>query len=200
MRGRLFPTDSEWCEWHQEPPLPASVLVRVAADGGGRLVLTGLRIDGVPTAEVLRAIPVGRIEAAVKTYFEHFATKKSRYAKLAHGMYQEALEFLGRSGLPFESRRAPPFCIALGLAAAMGQPANQDVKAKNKWFVDHDEFLQFWERQVKVMLTRLGTVDPDHFLKDLQKEVVIDHEYDEDLPKLLQDASNAIHLVTGRLQ
>jgi hypothetical protein len=64
MRGRLFPTDSEWCEWHQDPPLPGTVLVRVAVADGGRLVLTGLRVEGAPTAELLRAIPVGRIEAA----------------------------------------------------------------------------------------------------------------------------------------
>src|SRR5919206_519236 len=64
MRGRLFPTDSEWCEWHQEPPLAAAVLVKIDKDTGGRLVLTGLRIDGVPTAQLLRSIPVGRIEAA----------------------------------------------------------------------------------------------------------------------------------------
>jgi hypothetical protein len=64
VRGRLFPIDSDWCEWRQDPPLPGTVLVRVAADPGGRLVLTGLRIDGAPSAELLRSIPVGRIEAA----------------------------------------------------------------------------------------------------------------------------------------
>ena len=64
MRGRLFPVDGGWCEWRQEPPLPGTVLVRIAPAAGGRLVLTGLRVDGVPTAELLRAIPVGRIEVA----------------------------------------------------------------------------------------------------------------------------------------
>jgi hypothetical protein len=64
VHGRLFPIDPDWCEWRQEPPLSGTVLVRVAAGAGGRLVLTGLRIDGAPTAELLRLIPVGRIEAA----------------------------------------------------------------------------------------------------------------------------------------
>lgn len=64
MRGRLFPADGNWYEWRQDPPLPVAVLVRVAAVADGRLVLTGLRIDGEPTAQVLRSIPVGRIEAA----------------------------------------------------------------------------------------------------------------------------------------
>jgi hypothetical protein len=63
VRGRLFPIDGDWCEWRQEPPLPGPVFVRIAAAEGGRLVLAGLRIDAEPTAELLRAIPVGRIEA-----------------------------------------------------------------------------------------------------------------------------------------
>ena len=69
--GRLFPVHDDvhgevgddWYEWRQEPPLAAAVLVRVVGTPGGRLVLAGLRIDGEPTAELLRAIPVGRIEA-----------------------------------------------------------------------------------------------------------------------------------------
>ncbi|WP_433611576.1 hypothetical protein ACQP2P_44680 [Dactylosporangium sp. CA-139114] len=65
MRGRLFPVAEDWYEWRQdEPPLAGTVLVRVGVGEGGRLVLTGLRIDGTPSAELLRAIPVGRIEAA----------------------------------------------------------------------------------------------------------------------------------------
>lgn len=63
MRGRLFPVEDDWCEWRQEPALPGVVLVRVAAAPSGRLVLTGLRVEGAPTAELLRSIPVGRIEA-----------------------------------------------------------------------------------------------------------------------------------------
>ena len=69
MRGRLFPVsgegaDGDWYEWRQDPPLPAPVFVRVGEAEGGRLVLTGLRLDASPTAELLRAVPVGRIEAA----------------------------------------------------------------------------------------------------------------------------------------
>ena len=64
MRGRLFPVTDDWYEWRGETPLAAVVLVRVAVGADGRLVLAGLRIDGAPTAELMRAIPVGRIEAA----------------------------------------------------------------------------------------------------------------------------------------
>jgi len=64
VRGRLFPVAEDWYEWRQEPPLADVVQVRIKVGDGGRLVLCGLRIDGSPTADLLRAIPVGRIEAA----------------------------------------------------------------------------------------------------------------------------------------
>jgi len=64
MHGRLYPTGADWYEWRQEPALSGTVLVRLAVADGGRLVLSGLRVDGPPTAELLRSIPVGRIEAA----------------------------------------------------------------------------------------------------------------------------------------
>jgi hypothetical protein len=67
MLGRLFPspTEPDWYEWQQDPPLGCPVFVKVRPDAGGRrLVLGGLRVDGAPSAELLRAIPIGRIEAA----------------------------------------------------------------------------------------------------------------------------------------
>jgi hypothetical protein len=64
VQGRLLPVNGDWYEWRQVPPLAAVVSVCVSVGAGGRLVLSGLRIDGAPTAELLRAIPVGRIEAA----------------------------------------------------------------------------------------------------------------------------------------
>jgi hypothetical protein len=63
VRGRLFPVEEDWYEWRQEPPLAVAVQVRVTAGAGGRVALSGLRIDGTPTADLLRAIPIGRIEA-----------------------------------------------------------------------------------------------------------------------------------------
>lgn len=64
MRGRLFPVADGWYEWRQDPPLAQTVRVRVGVADGGRLVLLGLQIDGSPSADLLRAIPIGRIEAA----------------------------------------------------------------------------------------------------------------------------------------
>lgn len=64
MHGRLLPVADDWYEWRQDdPPLSGVVQVRITVGAGGRLVLTGLRIEGTPSAELLRAIPVGRIEA-----------------------------------------------------------------------------------------------------------------------------------------
>ena len=64
MRGRLYHLEGDWYEWRQQPPLAASVHVRVAPSAAGRLGLAELRIVGEPTSELLRSIPVGRIEAA----------------------------------------------------------------------------------------------------------------------------------------
>jgi hypothetical protein len=64
VRGRLYHLDGDWYEWRQQPQLAAEVHVRVVAGTGGRLGLAELRIIGEPTSDVLRAIPVGRIEAA----------------------------------------------------------------------------------------------------------------------------------------
>jgi hypothetical protein len=64
VRGRLYHLEGDWYEWRQQPALPATVHVRVASGSGGRLGLAELRIIGEPTSDLLRAIPVGRIEAA----------------------------------------------------------------------------------------------------------------------------------------
>jgi hypothetical protein len=64
MSGRLFPLDGDdWYEWRQKPALPGTVHVRIEAHEDGRLGLAELRVIGQPTSELLRAIPVGRIEA-----------------------------------------------------------------------------------------------------------------------------------------
>jgi hypothetical protein len=61
---RLFHCEDDWYEWRQRPALSAEVFVRVAGRHDGRLGITELRIVGEPSSELLRSIPVGRIEAA----------------------------------------------------------------------------------------------------------------------------------------
>lgn len=65
MSGRLFHLDGDWYEWRQRPPLgDVQVRVLVEAHDDGRLGLGELRVIGQPTSEILRSIPLGRIEAA----------------------------------------------------------------------------------------------------------------------------------------
>ncbi len=139
-------------------------------------------------------------EMAIKTFFQHFSDPKSKYYGLVFPMYQEALGLLGISGIPFEDRAAPPFSVALGLAAAMGGPANDEVKAKIRWFVDEIEFLEFMDQQSKQMLQELGVVKEKHYAADLEKpsEVVFDYSQ-EKAEALLGAGINVIHEQTGRL-
>lgn len=64
MRGRLYHVEDDWYEWCQQPALAGKTLLRVVHRGDGRLGLAELRIVGEPTSELLRSIPIGRIEAA----------------------------------------------------------------------------------------------------------------------------------------
>ena len=61
---RLRPAGDGWYEWPADAGSPASVSVRVEDGPDGRLRVVSLRVDGEVSASVLRAIPVGRIEAA----------------------------------------------------------------------------------------------------------------------------------------
>lgn len=63
MSGRLYHLDGDWYEWRQQPTLPSTVHVRVEAHDDGRLGLAELRVIGQLSSDLLRAIPVGRIEA-----------------------------------------------------------------------------------------------------------------------------------------
>lgn len=64
MASRFRALGDGWYEWLDRPRRAVAVHVRVAAREDGRLHLDGLRLDGPVSAEALRAVPVGRIEAA----------------------------------------------------------------------------------------------------------------------------------------
>jgi len=53
-----------WYAWVADDPAPASVRVRLSRREDGRMRIDGLQIEGPVSAEALRSIPVGRIEAA----------------------------------------------------------------------------------------------------------------------------------------
>jgi hypothetical protein len=64
MASRFRALEDGWYEWLDQPRRAVAVHVRVAARDDGRLHLSGLRLDGMVSAELLRSVPVGRIEAA----------------------------------------------------------------------------------------------------------------------------------------
>ena len=63
MPPRLVPHDDGWHEWVDDPPVAVPVYVQLDQHGDGRLHVIALHVEGVLSAEVLRGIPVGRIEA-----------------------------------------------------------------------------------------------------------------------------------------
>ncbi|HET7416877.1 MAG TPA: hypothetical protein VFJ61_04535 [Solirubrobacterales bacterium] len=71
--SRLVPLEDGWLAWADEGRLPASVRVKVREADDGRFHVSALHVDGAVSAEVLRAIPVGRIEAAANAQFHHRA-------------------------------------------------------------------------------------------------------------------------------
>jgi hypothetical protein len=61
--ARLQPRDDDWYEWIDDPPLAVPIFVRLDEHEDGRLHVVALHVEGIVSAEVLRAIPIGRIEA-----------------------------------------------------------------------------------------------------------------------------------------
>lgn len=64
VASRFRPGDDGWHQWVDDNLRQAAVHVRVDEGDDGRLHLAGLRVEGKVSAELLRSIPVGRIEAA----------------------------------------------------------------------------------------------------------------------------------------
>ena len=138
-------------------------------------------------------------EAAISTYIKFFSDPNSKHHMLAEGLYQEALKMLGVSQLPYKKRKAPPFAAALGLAGATGGDANKDVQAKGRWFLDHDEFIQFMTRQTVLMVTKMGVAPTELLKAEVNMVPTYDDEYDENYPALLLAGVDAIDELTGRL-
>jgi hypothetical protein len=62
-----------WYEWTDAGASVSTIRVRLEEAGDGRLHIAALRVDGRVSAEVLRTIPVGRIEAAANAQLHHRA-------------------------------------------------------------------------------------------------------------------------------
>jgi hypothetical protein len=74
--AHLLPHDDGWYEWVDDPPLAVPVYVCLDQHEDGRLHVTALHVEGIVSAEVLRAIPVGRIEALANGLLHPQAAKR----------------------------------------------------------------------------------------------------------------------------
>src|SRR3954454_2561181 len=65
MTGRLLPSDDGWWQWADEPSPRGAIYVQLDDDHDGRLHVLALHVEseGPLSAELLRSIPIGRIEA-----------------------------------------------------------------------------------------------------------------------------------------
>jgi hypothetical protein len=68
MTARFLPLGDGWYAWSDDTPSAVSVHVRLQPRADGRLRIVGLTLDGPVSAETLRAVPVGRIEAAANAH------------------------------------------------------------------------------------------------------------------------------------
>ena len=93
---------------------------------------------------------------AVSIHREHFADPSHKYHEVSDGVYQRALELLGRAGVPVCDRdAAPPFEVELGLAAGYGG-LRRSVKGARRWFADKHEFMEHVARKTVALEARLA--------------------------------------------
>src|SRR5690349_17720109 len=75
MPGHLLPSDDGWWAWVDEPAAGAEVYVQLDEADDGRLHVMALHVegDGPVSAEALRSIPIGRIEALANALLHPFS-------------------------------------------------------------------------------------------------------------------------------
>ena len=78
MAPQLTPSEKGWFEWKDGARKGTKVLVKVDEAKDGRFNVTGLRIDGTVSAELLRSLPVGRIEATANAQLHGGVDKAAR--------------------------------------------------------------------------------------------------------------------------
>jgi hypothetical protein len=82
--ARLVPLDDDWYAWLDPTATrDAVVRVRVGVGDDGRMHLVDLHVEGRVSAEVLRAVPVGRIEAAANAQLHPTAPEAPPRARSA---------------------------------------------------------------------------------------------------------------------
>lgn len=87
-----------WYTWSGDKADDVAVRVRLAPRDDGRLRIVGLQLDGPIAADVLRAVPIGRIEAAANAQL-HAGSQPSRRRK-AEARVPDALRSNAVRGYP----------------------------------------------------------------------------------------------------
>src|SRR5688572_14396320 len=86
---KLTPLNDGWYAWAPQP----AVKVQVRHGPDGRVRLAALQVDAPLSAEVLRSIPLGRIEATANAELHASAAASSRApARIAPGLRSNAVQ------------------------------------------------------------------------------------------------------------
>jgi glycosyltransferase involved in cell wall biosynthesis len=96
------------------------------------------------------------LNAAISTFVNRFEGTAHRYEQLAFPMYQEALEMLGKSGIPFDTVKHPPFEIGMSLFGSVGGIEDKDIKPQTRWFRDFAEYEEFSSEQFAGLAKGIG--------------------------------------------
>ena len=93
MAARLVPEGGGWLRWAGEPTHLGTIRVRAQQQSDGRWHLTALSLEGAVSAEALRAVPVGRIEAAINSQMHapSPATSRPRTARVPDRLRSNAV-------------------------------------------------------------------------------------------------------------
>ena len=129
MANRFVPEEGGWLRWTGEPTHLGTIRVRAEQAGDGRWHLTSLWLDGPVSAEALRAVPVGRIEAALNSQL-HGEAPAERARAVRSARVPDRLRSTAVSGYPdafYESVAA----IYRALVATSSSPVAHLAEANN---------------------------------------------------------------------
>lgn len=103
MRIPLKPSDDGWLEW-TEAPSGTTVVFRVEEAPDGRYHIVDLKMSGTLSADRLRSVPVGRLEAAANSFFHHVgefgSSAAARKRKPAQARIADSLRANAVQGYP----------------------------------------------------------------------------------------------------
>ncbi len=98
----LKPKDDGWLEW-TEAPSGTTVLLRVEEASDGRYHIVDLKMSGTLSADRIRSVPVGRLEAAANSFFHEvgeYGSARPRRRKPADARISDELRANAVQGYP----------------------------------------------------------------------------------------------------